>query len=102
LPAGNDRFWAYGYDAIVQGAFAPSDVDDRRGPRNRPAANQVSDATSPATAPFSSSDLCGNVAADARADALIERIERAVEPTASQRDALEQLRTAVARAIERI
>src|SRR5205807_1554831 len=39
LPAGNDRFWAYGYDAIVQGAFAPSDVDDRRGPRNRPAAN---------------------------------------------------------------
>ena len=102
LPAGNDRFWAYGYDAIVQGAFAPSDVDDRRGPRNRPAANQVSDATSPATAPFSSSDLCGNVAADAGADALIERIERAVEPTASQRDALEQLRTAVAQAIERI
>jgi hypothetical protein len=103
LPAGNDRFWAYGYDAIVQGAFAPSDVDDRRGPRNRPAANQVSDATSPATAPLSSSsDLCGNVAADAGADALIERIERAVEPTASQRDALEQLRTAVAQAIERI
>jgi hypothetical protein len=102
LPAGNDRFWAYGYDAIVQGAFAPSDVDDRRGPRNRPAANQVSDATSPATAPFSSSDLCGNVAADAGADALIERIERAVEPTASQRDALEKLRTAVAQAIERI
>jgi LTXXQ motif family protein len=102
LPAGNDRFWAYGYDAIVQGAFAPSDVDDRRGPRNRPAANQVSDATSPATAPVSSSDLCGNVAAEAGADALIERIERAVEPTASQRDALEQLRTAVAQAIERI
>ncbi len=102
MPAGNDRFWAYGYDAIVQGAFAPSDVDDRRGARNRPAANQVSDATSPATAPFSASDLCGNVAAEAGADALIERIERAVEPTASQRDALEQLRTAVAQAIERI
>ena len=102
LPAGNDRFWAYGYDAIVQGAFAPSDADDRRGQRNRPAANQVSDATSPATAPVSSSDLCGNVAAEAGADALIERIERAVEPTASQRDALDQLRTAVAQAIERI
>jgi hypothetical protein len=102
LPAGNDRFWAYGYDAIVQGAFAPSDADDRRGQRNLPAANRVSDATSPATAPFSSSDLCGNVAADAGADALIERIERAVEPTASQRDALEKLRTAVAQAIERI
>jgi hypothetical protein len=102
LPAGNDRFWVYGYDAIVQAAFAPSDVDDRRGARNRPTANQVSDATSPATAPFSSSDLCGNVAADTGADALIERIERAVEPTASQRDALEKLRTAVAQAIERI
>jgi LTXXQ motif family protein len=102
LPAGNDRFWAYGYDAVVQGAFAPSDADDRRGARNRPAANQVSDATSPATAPVSSFDLCGNVAAEAGADALIERIERAVEPTASQRDALEQLRAAVAQAIERI
>src|SRR5262249_60779117 len=29
LPRGNDRFWAYGYDAIVQAAFAPSNVDDR-------------------------------------------------------------------------
>src|SRR6516225_4946692 len=102
LPAGNDRFWAYGYDSIVQGAFAPSDAGDRRGPRNLPGAKQVSDATAPATAPVCSSDLCGNVAAEAGADALIERIERAVEPTASQRDALEQLRTAVAQAIERI
>jgi len=102
LPTGNDRFWAYGYDAIVQGAFAPSNVDDRRSARNRPPANQVSDATSPATPLFSSSDLCGNVAADAGADALIERIERAVEPTASQRDALEKLRTAVGQAMERI
>jgi hypothetical protein len=102
LPAGNDRFWAYGYDAIVQAAFAPSDVDDRRGARNRPTANQVSDAASPGTAPFASAGRCGNVAADAGADALIERIERAIEPTALQRDALEKLRAAVAQAIERI
>jgi len=81
--------------------FAPSNVDDR-GARSRPAGNQVSDAASPGTAPVSSSGRCGNVAADAAADALIERIERAVEPTASQRDALEQLRTAVAQVIERI
>ena len=101
LPTGNDRFWTYGYDAIVQAAFAPSNVDDR-GARSRPAGNQVSDAASPGTAPVSSSGRCGNVAADAAADALIERIERAVEPTASQRDALEQLRTAVAQVIERI
>ena len=101
LPTGNDRFWAYGYDAIVQAAFAPSNVDDR-GARSRPAGKQVSDAASPETAPFSSSDLCGNVAADAAADALIARIERAVEPSASQRDALEQLRAAVAQVIGRI
>ena len=101
LPRGNDRFWAYGYDAIVQAAFAPSNVDDR-GARSRPDGNQVSDAASPPTAPFSSSDRCGNVAADAAADALIERIERVVEPGASQREALEQLRTAVAQVIERI
>src|SRR5260370_1014238 len=102
FPPSTDRFWADGSDAILQGAFAPSDVGDRRGARNRPAATKVSDATSPATAPVSASDLCGNVAAEAGAAALIERIERAVEPTASQRDALEQLRTAVAQAIERI
>jgi hypothetical protein len=101
LPRGNGRFWAYGYDAIVQAAFAPSNVDDR-GARSRPDGNQVSDAASPPTAPFSSSDRCGNVAADGGADALIERIERAVEPSAAQREALEQLRTAVAQVIERI
>jgi hypothetical protein len=101
LPRGNDRFWTYGYDAIVQAAFTPSNADDR-GARSRPAGNEVSDAASPATAPVSSSDRCGNVAADAAADALIERIERAVEPSASQHDALEQLRTAVAQVIERI
>src|SRR5262249_34069573 len=38
----------------------------------------------------------------ASADALIERIERAVGPNASQRDALEQFRRALAQAIERI
>jgi hypothetical protein len=101
LPTGNDRFWTYGYDAIVQAAFAPSNVDDR-GARSRPAGNQLSDAAAPGTAAFSSTDRCGNVAADAAADALVERIERAVEPSASQHDALEQLRTAVAQVIERI
>src|SRR5947208_15451676 len=47
-----------------------------------------------------SSDLCR--ANSASADALIERIERAVGPNISQRDALEQLRRALAQAIERI
>jgi len=102
FPKGNDRFWAHGYDSMVAAAFAASDADDPRVKRGRPAGNQVSDAASPATAPLASADLCGNISATAAADALIERIERAIEPSASQRDVLEQLRAALAQAIERI
>jgi LTXXQ motif family protein len=102
FPKGNDRFWAHGYDSIVAAAFAASDADDRRVKRSRPAGNQVSDAASPATAPLASADLCGRTSAAADADALIERIERLIEPAAAQRDALEQLRTALTQAIERI
>src|SRR5262245_50182160 len=103
FPKGNDRFWAHGYDSIVGAAFAASDADDRRVKHSRPPASQVSDAASPATAPLASAaGLCGNTSATADADALIERIEHAIEPSASQRDVLEQLRTALAQAIERV
>ena len=102
FPKGNDRFWAHGYDSMVAAAFAASDADDPRVKRGRPAGNQVSDAASPATAPLASADLCGNISATAAADALMERIERAIEPSASQRDVLEQLRAALAQMIERI
>src|SRR4030088_3119493 len=102
FPKGNDRFWAHGYDAVVDAAFAASDADDQRGPRGRPAANQVSDAASPAKAPLSSADLCSSTSADADANALIERIEQAIAPSGSQRNVLEQLRAALVQAIERI
>lgn len=102
FPKGNDRFWAHGYDSIVAAAFAASDADDRRAKRSRPAGNEVSDAASPAKAPLASADLCGSTPAAADADALIERIERLIEPSASQRDAREQLRAALAQTIERI
>ncbi len=102
FPKGNERFWAHGYDTIVDAAFAASDADDRRGPRSRPAANQVSDAASLAKGPLSSADLCGGTSATADANALIERIEQAIAPSASQRDVLEQLRAALAQATERI
>jgi hypothetical protein len=102
FPKGNDRFWAHGYDAVVVAAFAASDADDQRGPRGRPAANQVSDAASPAKASLSSADLCSGTSAAADANALIERIEQAIAPSASQRNVLEQLRAALAQAIERI
>jgi hypothetical protein len=85
FPGGNDRFWAHGYDTVVDAAFAASDADDQRVPRSRPAANQVSDATSPTRAPLSSADLCRSTSAAADANALIERIEQAIAPSASQR-----------------
>ena len=102
FPKGNDRFWEHGYDSIVYAAFAASDLDDQRTKRSRPAANQVSDAAPPAKAPLSSADPCGSISAAADADALIERIEHAVGPSASRRDALEQLRAALVQAVERI
>ena len=101
FPKANDRFWAHGYDAVVDAAFAASDANDQRGPR-RPAANQVSDAASPAKAPLSTADRCSGTSAAADANALIERIEQAIAPSASQRNVLEQLRAALVQAIERI
>jgi hypothetical protein len=97
---GNDRFWSYGYDTIVAAAFSAPAGADQRAPRGRPAAGQLSDAASQVKTPLASTDLCGGTSASA--DALMERIERAVSPNASQRDALEQLRRALAQAIERI
>jgi LTXXQ motif family protein len=99
LPSGNSRFWTHGCDSIVEAAFAGSDAADQGGARARAAAPRLSDAGAPNT-PVASADLCG--ATSASADQSIEKIDRAVEPNSSQRDALEELRGALARAIERI
>src|SRR5262245_26223071 len=97
---GKERFWTYSYDSIVHAAFTAADSGDPRGMHGQPGAGRLSDASSQAKTPLDSADLCR--ANSASADALIERIERAVRPNASQRDALEQLRRALAQAIERI
>jgi hypothetical protein len=96
---GKERFWTYGYDSIVDAVFTAADSGDPRGMHGRPGAGRLSDASSQAKTPLAAADLCR--ANSASADALIERIERAVGPNASQRDALEQLRRALAQAIER-
>ena len=88
---GKERFWTYGYDSIVGAAFTVPDNGDPRGMHGQ---------SSQAKTPLPSADLCR--ANSASADALIERIERAVGSNVSQRDALEQLRRALAQAIERI
>jgi LTXXQ motif family protein len=97
---GKERFWTYGFDSIVHAAFSVADSGDPRGTHGRPDASRPSDPSSQAKTPLASADLCR--ANSASADALIERIERAVGPNASQRDALEPLRRALAQAIERI
>jgi hypothetical protein len=97
---GKGRFWTYGYDSIVHAAFTAADSGDPRGMHGQPGAGRLSGVSSQAKTPLASADLCR--ANSASADALIERIERAVGPNASQHDALEQLRRALAQAIERI
>src|SRR5262245_52530738 len=97
---GERRFWTYGYDSIVSATFTAADSGGPRGMNARPDAGRLGDASSQAKTPLASADLCG--VNSASADALIERIERAVGPNALQRDALEQLRRALAQAIERI
>src|SRR5262249_23324537 len=97
---GKEQFWTYGYDSIWDAAFTAADSDGHRGLRGRPSAGRLSDASLQAKTPLASTDLCG--ANSASADALIERIERAVEPNAAQRDAREQLGRALAQAIERM
>jgi hypothetical protein len=98
LPRGNSRFWAHGYDGIVEAAFAGSDARDQGGPRARRTAPRLTDAAP--NMPVASADRCG--ATSANADRFIETIDRAVEPNGSQRDALEELRGALARAMDRI
>lgn len=100
FPKGRDeRFWAYGYGAIVNTAFASPDADEARLVRSRRVAAGDGEATTSNEAELSA-PLCDSGASDA--DALIARIEQAIEPSQQQRDVVEQLRSALAQAIERI
>jgi hypothetical protein len=89
----DDRFWAYGYGAILQDAFVSTGPDNSR--RTRPLVASASDnSTDAATA------VCGG--GRPAADSLVERIDQAIAPTAAQRAVMEELRSALARTIERI
>jgi hypothetical protein len=114
LPKGkDDRFWAYGIGAIVDGAFTASDADDARVLQARASfrkgdlvkkeefANKDGAMALPAKEPDSSAGLCGDEG-KAIADGLIERISQTMQPREAQRALLEQIRTAVTQAVERI
>jgi LTXXQ motif family protein len=105
FPKGSDeRFWRYGYGAIMNATFADS------APRRLPLAGKVVDTrvadasatvVRPALSP-SAVDPCGSGTAAADADAWVARIEQAITPAAPQREVVERLRSALAQAIERI
>jgi hypothetical protein len=99
FPSGKEeRFWAYGFDTILHSAFASRDaIPARRSRRSDGAAAEGRN-----TDGSDAADPCGSGRAADSADGVIERIAQAIRPTAPQRDMLEELRTALARAIERI
>ena len=100
----NARFWAFGYGAILSNAFAASNTDDLR--RSRPTVAKGGDIRLDGKAADASDDHCGSGRvsdnADPLADRLIERIERAIQPNASQRDVLVELRAALTHTIDHI
>src|SRR5262245_50661440 len=99
FPRGSDeRFWTYGYGAIVGAAFVGSLADEARAPRGRRLA--TGDETVLPREPDLSASLCDRSATDA--DALIARIEQAIAPNPSQRELLDRLRSALAQASEGI
>jgi len=83
----DDRFWAYGFSAILNGVLAAPD--------GGPSAARKNPDQSAATT------NCGGDAGES-ANALIERITQAIRPTEAQRDTIEQLRSALTQAIDRI
>jgi LTXXQ motif family protein len=98
-----ERFWRYGYGAMISAAFADPI------PRRLPFAGKVADArvadASPAVGPAlspSAVDPCDGGSAASDADAWIARIEQAITPDAPQREVLARLRSALTQAVERI
>lgn len=81
-------FWGYGYDDIYAGMFAPYGYDNLAGylpPRTSPAAG--------GTAPDPLAQMCGEDSRDI-AGLPIDLIQQAIEPTDTQRAALDDLANA--------
>ena len=92
----DDRFWGYGYGAIVDAAFS-----DPAAGRQPFAAKDALSSAGP-TDSLLATDLCGSGSAAADADTWIERIQQAITPAVPQHEVLKQLRAALATAIERV
>jgi hypothetical protein len=90
-------FWGYGYDDIYAGLFTPYAYDDLTGylpPR-------VATPGAPDVAPGRLAELCGDDSRDI-AGLPIDLIQRAIEPTETQRTALDELANASVTAAQTI
>jgi LTXXQ motif family protein len=90
-------FWGYGYDDIYAGMFAPYAYDDLAGylpPR-------VAAPGTPNTAPDRLAQLCGDDSRDI-ASLPIDLIQQAIDPTETQRAALDELANASVKAAQTI
>jgi len=103
----DDPFWAYGYGDIYGGIFSPYGYGDLtgyvgRGPRiaRAPSGNAEPQRNSPAVS-GRLADMCGQDSAEV-AGLPIEQMQTAVQPTAAQRAALDELGTASVKASQLI
>ncbi len=87
LPRDDNQFWARGFGDVIDGMFAP------------PARETTGRASNDGLRAWQ--NLCGSEA-PAAPDITIARIREAVQPTAEQQAAIEELRKALLRATERI
>jgi hypothetical protein len=96
-PSGNDdRFWAYGYNEIVEGALHPASRESLRA--SAPARGRTETQTTGSVADAPSG--CASQQGSETADSLIKRIESTVQPTDAQRAALDNLHTAAQHAFD--
>ncbi len=101
----DDLFWDYGYGDIYAGIFAPYGYDDLTGYMPQYAAGNPSETTpapgAPAAAPDELTQMCG---ADSRdiAGLPIDQIQQAIQPTAEQGAALDDLANASLKAAQDI
>ena len=96
----DDLFWNYGYGDIYAGIFAPYGYDDLAGylpesASSNPSGSEQTEPASgtPAASPDQLAQMCGADSGDI-AGLPIDQIQQAIQPTAEQRAALDDLANA--------
>jgi hypothetical protein len=102
----DDSFWGYGYGDIYAGIFAPYGYDDLTGYLPQYASGNPNDngqtaaaPGAPATAPDQLTQMCGQDSRDI-AGLPIDQVQQAVQPTAEQSAALDDLANASVKAAQ--